>query len=89
MQLTYKDFKVGQELICIKQDTEHYNGGEKDNERLILGGTYKIVDVDYHFHDKVAVKLIGPWYFHSEFVPIECFSDIAYIRDKKLKDLGI
>jgi hypothetical protein len=89
MQLTYKDFKVGQELICVKLNTEHYNGGDADNERLILGETYTIVDVDYHFHDKVAVKLKGPWYFHSEFVPIECFSDVAYIRDKKLKDLGI
>ena len=89
MQLTYKDFKVGQELICVKADTDNYNGSDVDNERLIIGGTYKITDVDYHFHDKVCVKLIGPWYFHDEFVPIECFSYIAYIRDKKLKDLGI
>jgi hypothetical protein len=89
MQLTYKDFKVGQELICVKQDTENYNGGEKDNERLILGETYKITDVEYHFPNSVCVQLIGPIYFHDEFVPIECFSDVAYIRDKKLKDLGI
>jgi len=89
MQLTYKDFKIGQELICVKLDTDNYNGGDVDNERLILGETYKITDVDFHFPDRVCVKLKGPWYTHNEFVPIECFSDVAYIRDKKLTDLGI
>jgi len=89
MQLSYKDFKIGQKIICVKNDTEHYNGGEKNNERIIIGGTYEITDLDFHFPNSVCVKLTGPWYFHSEFVPIECFSDIAYIRDIKLKDLGI
>jgi hypothetical protein len=89
MQLTYKDFKIGQKIVCIKNDAEHYNGGEKDNERLIIGGIYKITDLDFHFPNAVCVKLTGPWYFHNEFVPIECFSDIAFIRDKKLTDLGI
>ncbi len=89
MQLTYKDLKIGQELICIKQNTENYNGGEKDNERLILGSTYEVTDLDFHFPNSVCVKLKGPWYFHQEFVPIECFSDIAFVRDQKLTDLGI
>jgi hypothetical protein len=89
MVLTYKDFKIGQKLICVKLDTENYNGSDSDNERLILNETYTIEDIDFHFHDKVCVRLRGPYYYHAEFVPIECFSDIAYIRDKKLTDLGI
>ncbi len=89
MKLTYKDFKIGQKLICVKLDTENYNGGDFENERLILNKTYKIDDLDLHFPDKVCVRLRGPYYYHTEFVPIDCFCDIAYIRDKKLTDLGI
>lgn len=63
--MTYKDLKIGQELICIK-----------------------VTDLDFHFPNSVCVKLKGPWYFHQEFVPIECFSDIS-VRDQKLTDLGI
>lgn len=84
MKLTYKDFKIGQKLTCVKLDTEGYNGGDFDNERLILNETYTIKDLDFHFPDRVCVKLRGPYYHHPEFVPIECFCDIAYIRDKKL-----
>lgn len=88
-QLTYKDFKIGQELVCVKLETENYRGGDADDERLIIGETYKINDLDFHLHDRVCVKLKGPYYKHYEFVPIECFSDVAFIRDKKLTDLGI
>jgi hypothetical protein len=87
--LTYKDFKIGQKIICIKTSTDTYKGGDKDNERLILGKTYTITDLNYHFPNAVCVKLMGPYYTHNEFIPIECFSDIAYIRNKKLDDLGI
>lgn len=77
--------KIGQELVCIKQNTDNFNG----DERLILGETYKIIDVDIRFPNRVCVRLIGPYYFHNEYVPIDCFSDIAAIRNKKLTDLGI
>ena len=38
---------------------------------------------------RVCVKLAGPYYTHEEFVPVECFSKTAHIRDEKLKQLGI
>jgi len=92
-KLTYKDFEVGQVLTCIKLDHHsvvgNYIGGELDNERLILGEKYTIADLEFRFPNKVCVKLKGPFYFHSEFVPIECFCDISDLRDKKLKQLGI
>ena len=88
-KLTYKDFKIGQNLVCINLNGHGYFGGEFENERLILNKTYIIDDLDLHFPTRVCVKLKGPYYYHSEFVPIECFVDVAYIRDKKLNDLGI
>ena len=91
--LTYKDFKVGQILTCIKLEGDGYYGGDPDNERLILGEKYVIVDLltgpDWHFPKRVCVKLKGPFYFGSEFVPIECFCGISELRDRKLKQLGI
>jgi hypothetical protein len=87
--MNFNQLKIGQELLCIKLNADNYNGGAEDNGRLILGETYKVIDVDIRFPDRVCVKLIGPWYFHNEFVPIECFSNIAAIRNKKLTDLGI
>jgi hypothetical protein len=87
-KLTYSDFKIGQTLTCIKLGAGYY-GGDSDNERLILGERYVIEDLDWHFPNRVCIKLKGPFYFHSEFVPIECFCDISDLRDKKLKQLGI
>jgi hypothetical protein len=83
-KLTYKDFEIGQKLICVKLNVDGYPGGEPDNERLILGEKYTITDLEFRFHDRVCVKLKGPYYFHEEFVPIECFCDLAYIRDFKI-----
>jgi hypothetical protein len=88
-KLTYKDFTIGQIVTCIKLDVDGYFGGEVDNERLILGEQYEVIDTDFHFHDRIAVKLKGPFYFHGEFVPIECFCGISELRDSKLKQLGI
>lgn len=87
MKLTYKDFKEGQILTCIKLNSDDYNGGEEGNTRLILGEKYKITDVDFHFPNRVCVKLKGPYYFHEEFVPIECFVDTAYIRNEKIEKI--
>ena len=79
------EFKIGDKLICIKTITPAY----LDDERLILGESYIVDDIDWHFPSHVAVKLKGPYYFHIEWVPKECFSNLAEIRDKKLKELGI
>jgi hypothetical protein len=40
----------------------------------------------YALH-QVCVKLKGPYYFHEEFVPIECFVDVAYMRDYKINQI--
>jgi hypothetical protein len=65
-------------------DADGYSGGELDNERLILGEKYTITDLEFRFPSRVCVKLKGPFYFHEEFVPIECFCDLSYIRDFKI-----
>lgn len=53
---TYKDFSIGQTLLCVKNTTPDYF----DDERLVTGTYYKVTDVDYHFHDKICVQLTGP-----------------------------
>jgi hypothetical protein len=87
-KLNQKDFKIGQVLTCVKLDHKSfkgdYYGGEPNNERLILGEKYTITDLEYRFPDRVCVKLKGPHYFHEEFVPIECFCDLVYMRDFKI-----
>lgn len=83
----YKCLKIGDVLTCIKLNVEGYHGGEPDNERLIIGEKYTIEDLDYHFPNKICVRLKGPYYFHSEFVPIECFIDISYIRNEKINHI--
>lgn len=86
-------FEIGDEVICIKTTASDQNKiTELDyylNERLVLGESYVINDIDFHFPNKVSVKLKGPYYFHYEFMPEECFSKLSEIRDKKLKELGI
>ena len=80
-------FEIGDEVICIKTTAPGYI--HYLNERLVLGESYVINDIDFHFPNKVSVKLKGPYYFHYEFMPEECFSKLSEIRDKKLKELGI
>jgi hypothetical protein len=58
-KLTQKDFKIGQVLTCVKLNHDNYNGGDFDNERLILGEKYTITDLEYRFPDRVCVKLKG------------------------------
>lgn len=87
MKKTYKDFKVGDILTCVKLDCDGYIGSSPDNDRLILGEGYGVTDVDYHFPDRVCVKLKGPYYFHEEFVPIECFTDIIEMRNSKIDSI--
>jgi len=78
-------FEIGDEVICIKTTASGYH----DDERIVLGESYVINDIDFNFPNKVSVKLKGPYYFHYEWMPEECFSKLAEIRDKKLKELGI
>ncbi len=87
MNLTYKDFKIGEKLICVKQSTNEYIGDSKGDDRLILGKEYIVFDLDYHFPDRVCVQLTGPYYFHCEFVPIECFKDLVSMRRLELNKI--
>ena len=53
--------EIGDEIICIKTTATGY----VDHERLILGESYIIEDIDFHFPGKVCVRLKGPYYKHS------------------------
>jgi hypothetical protein len=87
-------FKIGQKVICDPDFTTLSDElkkqwfivfSDQDNERLIIGESYQIEDIDVHFPGKICVKLKGPYYFHSEFVPEEFFTDDKkIIRDKKI-----
>ena len=76
---------VGDVVICVNI----ISAGYYDEERLIEGESYTITDIDFRFPGKISVKLKGPYYFHHEFVPVDCFSTVALIRENKLKELGI
>lgn len=87
---TYKDFKIGQKVICYSLYREFDKMSSIPNkefweEKLIVGKTYIVEDVDFHFPEKIVVKCE---YGGSMFVPIPFFvSDIAEIRDKKINEI--
>ena len=87
---TYKDFVIGQEVICYSLDRVFdrvFGIPDKEfwEEKLTVGKTYKIEDVDWHFPDKIVVKCE---YGGSMFVPIAFFvPEIAELRDKKINDI--
>lgn len=78
-----KNYKIGDTIICVKSVTDGYI----DDERLIVGESYTITDIDIHFPNKVCVKLKGPYYSHEEFVPDDCFSNVAAIREYKINQI--
>lgn len=41
-KLTYKDFKIGQKITCVKID-------DIIDQHLTVGKSYKIDDLDFHF----------------------------------------
>jgi hypothetical protein len=49
-KLTYKDFKIGQKVTCVKFDDNDFW-----NQHLTVGKSYKIEDLDFHFFDKLCV----------------------------------
>ena len=90
-------FKIGQRVIChvnknllspdLLRDWERLFR-DPDNERLIPNVDYIIEDIDFHFPGKICVKLKGPYYFHSEFVPDVYFTDdISFMRDEKIDQI--
>lgn len=84
MEKKYSDYKIGDKVRCVKNIIKNIDY----SERIVVGKTYVVNDVDYHFPDKIAVKLKGPYYFHTEFVPIVFFiEDINDIRDRKINSI--
>lgn len=77
------DLKIGEIVKCINNTCDRYEG----DERLIIGENYSIKDIDFHFPNKICVKLKGPYYYHREFVPQELFSKISYIREEKINKI--
>lgn len=51
-KLTYKDFKIGQNVTCVSYD----NDSDFYDQHLTIGKSYKIEDVDFHFPDKIVVR---------------------------------
>lgn len=76
-KLTYRDFKVGQIVICIKED---------DFEQLEIGKCYTIVDLESRFPDAIGIKVRDGY---SAFFKIDIFADISVMRNMKIdKILG-
>lgn len=74
---TYKDFKIGQEVICVSHNSDFYE------QHLTIGKKYKIVDIDFHFPDKICVSSDNGI---SIFFSIDMFNeDLNKVREKKLK----
>jgi len=85
-KLTYKDFKIGQKVICVKLITSDCNNDDFYGQHLTIGKSYKIEDLDFHFWDSLCVKSDNGKV--SMFMPIELFTDIKYLRNLKLKKIN-
>ena len=86
-KVDYTNFKLGQKVTCLRIESENEKGSFWE-ERLIVGEEYIIEDLEYRFPDRICVKLKGPYYTHSEFVPAEFFwDDIIEKRDKKINEI--
>jgi hypothetical protein len=80
-KLTYKDFKIGQKVTCLKTCHEG-NNDDFYEQHLTVGKVYKIEDVDFHFPEKIVVRSDNNKV--SMFMPIEFFTDVKYMRKLKL-----
>ena len=77
-KLTYKDFKIGQKITCVKID-------DTVDQHLTVGKSYKIDDLDFHFWNKVCVKTDSGIFM---FIKIEHFFDLQSVRKLKLDKLN-
>lgn len=86
-KVDYTYFKVGQKVTCLRVESERESISQW-GERLIVGETYDIIDLEFRFPDRICVNLKGPYYTHAEFVPAEFFwDDIVEIRNKKINQI--
>lgn len=85
-KLTYKDFKIGQKITCVKlSDSRGIMTEDFYEQHLTVGKTYKIEDVDFHFPEKICVRSDNKKV--NMFMLIELFADNKYIRKLKLDKL--
>lgn len=77
-KITYKDFKIGQRITCIKID-------DTVDQHLTVGKIYKIRDLDFHFPDSICVKTDSKI---TMFIKIQYFLDIQFVRNLKLNKLN-
>lgn len=85
-KLTYKDFKIGQKVTCIKVTDENRLLDDFYEQHLTIGKSYEIEDLDFHFPEKICVGSDNGKV--SMFMPIEFFTDIKYLRNLKLKKIN-
>jgi hypothetical protein len=80
----WSDLKIGDVVTCtnLSENTDWWE------ERLTIGETYIIEDIESRIPNKICVKLKSKWYSHLEFVPYEFFeADIKFERNVKLEKL--
>jgi hypothetical protein len=87
-KLTYKDFKIGQTVVCVKLGTDENHNRDIDlwEQHITIGKKY-IEDLDFHFFDTLCVKSDNGQ--TSMFIPIELFVDNKYVRKLKLEKINV
>ena len=84
-ELTYKDFEIGQVVMCKSVIDDPDFNFWLENEHLIPGQTYVIDVHSRSFHDKICIK--SSYSKQGMFVPIKFFDSTAVIRDNKLNEI--
>lgn len=77
-KLTYKDFEIGEIITCIDDD---------GFTCVTIGKQYKIIDLDFHFHDSICVETdTATPHTPGVFLNIKNFKkNHNYFRKKKLE----
>jgi len=78
-KLTYKDFKIGQKVTCVKVDDN------VEDQHLTIGKKYKIEDLDFHFPNAICVRSDNKRI--SMFLNISYFTGIKEIRKLKIQKI--
>ena len=77
---TYKDFKIGQEVICVS----HLDNSDFYEQHLTIGKKYRIVDIEFRFPDKICVASDNGKV--SMYFSVNMFSEnLNLLREMKLK----
>lgn len=85
---TYKDFKIGQLVTCVKISTNKNDNRYSDfwEQHLTVGRQYEIRDLDFHFCDSICIRSDNN---RTEmFVPIELFVGLKIQRKNKLNKIN-